>query len=246
MRSGRRHTSREGFTLIELTIVVAVIAIIAGIALPKLIATRLAANETAVIATLRALSTAQALVQSQGHIDSDGDGVGEDGFFAELAGTAPVRASAGGVPTPGVVRLTPGALSIALGKVDANGLVSRTGYHFQIWLPGAPAGGLTPGVSEMPTAGGADPANMPDPNACAYLWCCYAWPIEADYSGNRSFFVNQFGDVLQYANQSPTPYSGTTKMPAFDEAFITSGDMASKPRGYAPGGNDGTIWIPVQ
>lgn len=230
----------------ELLIVVAILAVVAAVALPKLMAARLAANETAAIATLRSLTTAQALVQTQGNIDSDGDGVGEDGFFGELAGTAAVRSNVGGVPTPGVYRLTPSVLSVALGTVDSDGLVSRTGYHFQIWLPGAQVGGLTPGIAELPTAGGADPANMPDSNACAYLWCCYAWPISAANSGNRAFFVNQLGEVMQCANQSPTPYTGTNKMPAFDEALATAGDMASKPRPQIVGGNDGTIWLPVQ
>src|SRR6188768_1316813 len=142
------HGAKKAFTLIELVIVAAIITIVATIALPKLMAARLVANETAAITSLRALITAQALVQTQAHIDSDGDGTGEDGYFGELAGTAALRASAGGVPTPGVHKLTPSVLSVAFGKIDANGLVARSGYYFQLWLPGAPSGGLTPGVSE--------------------------------------------------------------------------------------------------
>jgi prepilin-type N-terminal cleavage/methylation domain-containing protein len=48
----------RGFTLIELMIVCAIIAIIMGIALPNLLGARMAANESAAIASLRLISTA--------------------------------------------------------------------------------------------------------------------------------------------------------------------------------------------
>ena len=52
-----------GFSLIELLIVVAIILVIAAIAIPNLMTARLRANESAAVATLRSINTAQATYQ---------------------------------------------------------------------------------------------------------------------------------------------------------------------------------------
>jgi type IV pilus assembly protein PilA len=54
------RNNEKGFSLIELLIVVAIILIIASIAIPNLLRSRMAANEASAVATLRTLNTAAA------------------------------------------------------------------------------------------------------------------------------------------------------------------------------------------
>src|SRR6201988_3612549 len=54
----------KGFSLIELLIVVAIILIIAAIAIPNLIRSRIAANEASAVGSLRTLNTAEITYQA--------------------------------------------------------------------------------------------------------------------------------------------------------------------------------------
>jgi len=242
-----RKTRQAGFTLIELMIVVALIAVIAAIAIPRMLSARLSANEAAAISTLRSIATAQAQIRSSGAIDTDLDGAGEYGYFGELSGVLPVRISAVGVPAAGVVgtdELFPSILSSAFGRVQ-NRVATRQGYMFQMWLPAPTAGGFVGAVPEDLT-GGKLAAPFPDSNNGEILWACYAWPVEVGKSGNRAFFASHEGELLQYLNRSVNPYTNTTKTPAFDEAFAGPGDMSSALRIGVVGGADLTVWTPVQ
>ena len=61
MASSRRSKGSAGFSLIELMIVVAVILIIAGIAIPNFIRSKMRANEAGAVSNLRSITSASVI-----------------------------------------------------------------------------------------------------------------------------------------------------------------------------------------
>ncbi len=63
---------RKAFTLVEILIVVAIIALLAGIAIPNLLRAKVASNQTTAQATLKTISTAlETYSITNGHYPSD-------------------------------------------------------------------------------------------------------------------------------------------------------------------------------
>ena len=74
---------QKGFSLIELLIVVAIILIIAAIAIPNLLRSRIAANEASAVGSIRTINTAEVTFAST--YPNHG--------FATLATSAPIAAA---------------------------------------------------------------------------------------------------------------------------------------------------------
>jgi prepilin-type N-terminal cleavage/methylation domain-containing protein len=115
----------RGFSLIELLIVVAIILIIAAIAIPNLLRSRIAANQSSAVGSLRTLNTAEVTYSTTYNT----------GYSATLGDLGPP--AAGTTPTSTAAGLVDEVLSgsAAGGATTMNS--TKSGYAFT-YTPGTP------------------------------------------------------------------------------------------------------------
>ena len=108
---------KNGFSLIELLIVVAIILIIAAIAIPNLLKSRMAANESSAVGSVRTLNTAQVTYQN---------GCPATGFANGIA-----------------VLNTGGGCAAGIGIIDnVLSTGTKSGYTFAVVSPGSTGGAI--------------------------------------------------------------------------------------------------------
>jgi type IV pilus assembly protein PilA len=112
---------QQGFSLIELLIVVTIILIIAGIAIPNLLRSRIAANEASAVASLRTINTAQVTyVCSYGIV----------GFASDLKSLGPGSVPGNQVATSTNAILLDGVLGCSTGTGGVP--CKKSGYDFNL------------------------------------------------------------------------------------------------------------------
>lgn len=140
-----RKQNQKGFSLIELLIVVAIILIIAAIAIPNLMRSRMAANESAAAATVRTLNTTEIAYSTT--YPSTG--------FATLSALGPGAATCG-VPTSTAACL----IDFTLGCATAPCV--KDAYKYTITVNSSGADYIVSAGPIGTTSGGKDFCSIPD------------------------------------------------------------------------------------
>ena len=200
---------KQGFTLIELMIVIAIIAIIAAIAIPNLLSGRMSANESSAGAALKLFTSAEATWLQQ---DCDGNGLKDywtydvsclhrmyraDGttkvaFIAiDLARADKTPATLAGVALPfGSPTIESWTVPVAVASTV------KSGYWFQVMtnndLSTSTPAGTTYKVNTVGTL------NIPAAHNSRFAFI--AAPDAYGTSGINTFIVNQEGTI--YANDT--------------------------------------------
>ncbi len=179
--------SSKGFSLIELLIVVAIILIIAAIAIPNLLRSRIAANQASAVGSLRTLNTAEITYSSTYNT----------GFTADLASLAPPPATSG--PT-----------STAAGLIDSV-LAGTQGGTPMTCPPMTTWTGPTLGTADCSSKSGYAFGYVPGPTDTTGRvngYSFYAEPLSTS-TGTNFYFTDESGVI----RQNTTAVAGSTDSP---------------------------------
>jgi len=176
---------KKGFTLIELMIVVAIIAIIAAIAIPSLLRSRMAANETAAAASCKAFAEAEEIYH---RTDYEHSGVLQ--YATALRGNNSLLETASGLGDLALIDK-----SFAAGEgTDGGGAapgVPKAGYVFTV-LTGQ--GAAATGGARCYVTAAVAPAVTP---SMTLGYGMSAIASAYDGTGRDAFIINNNGTIFQ-------------------------------------------------
>ncbi len=202
-----------------------VLSIVSSVAIPKLMAARLTANEANAIDTLRDIARAQALLHANTTFDRDGDRKGEYALLEELCHAEP--------RDHGAAETDPPMLSPSSFQELVAGVGMRGGYLFRVDL----RAGAKNSVSDLVAA------PRIDTDAAEGRFVAYAWPLHASSTGQRVFAVDSSGVVYATQNNAAEQaYSGRARPPQPSAWCLDATDVRNQFKPDVHLGGDGASW----